>query len=116
MVTFTLPLLLLLYAGRHNSLPACCRRDGKHRCTMAMEATGWTSAGPVFRNALPDCPFRSHPSHPSGAKTASKITSTSVRLITNGAIHPKPRIFHSCFDSTLTSSRGPPVQSYGVSA
>ena len=114
MVTFTVPLLMLLYAGRHNSLPACCRRDGKHRCTMAMEATGWTSAGPVFRNALPDCPFRSHPSHPSGAKTASKITVTSVRLLTNGAIHHKPRIVHSSFNHSLKPSRGPPAQSDDV--
>jgi hypothetical protein len=114
--TFTAPLLLFLYAERDNSLPACCRRDGKHRCTMAMEGTGWTSAGPVFRNAFPDCPFRSHPSHPGGAKTASKITGTSIRLITNGAIHHKPRIVHPCFDSSLTPSRGPPIQSDGVSA
>jgi len=58
-----LPLCLSLVPPKGESaLPACCRRDGKHRCGMTLRL--WSSiqdaiGGPAVRTAAEPCPYRS---------------------------------------------------------
>jgi DNA-binding XRE family transcriptional regulator len=42
-----------LLADSESSLPACCRRDGKHHCAM----TEKEAAGPSWRTATRKCPL-----------------------------------------------------------
>jgi hypothetical protein len=57
------PLCLPLAPPRdESSLPACCRRDGKHRCGMAWRLQSSTqdqTNGPAVRSAAEPCPYRS---------------------------------------------------------
>jgi len=60
MVVFLSPFILPLFAASSDpeaSLPACCRRHGKHHCNMtaAMMAMLAASSGPVF--TAPPCPL-----------------------------------------------------------
>jgi len=54
-----------------NPLPACCRRDGKHRCGMALRlrpSIQDQTAGPAVRSVAEPCPYRlklSGPTSPS---------------------------------------------------
>lgn len=56
MVGFSLPLIAPLFASAYaeSSLPACCRRDGKHHCMMA-EAMG--QAPSRDRTVTEKCPY-----------------------------------------------------------
>src|SRR5271157_3827931 len=44
---FALPFL----RAQPNSMPACCRRDGKHHCSMSPSGDG-------FRTSAANCPYR----------------------------------------------------------
>jgi len=58
-----LPLSLPLVPPKGESaLPACCRRDGKHRCGMALRLGSSTedqTEGAAVRTAAEPCPYRS---------------------------------------------------------
>jgi hypothetical protein len=48
----------ILCANPGSNLPPCCRRDGKHRCAMAMAAMETeSSSGPAFRAVQARCPY-----------------------------------------------------------
>jgi len=46
----------LLCADSDAQLPACCRRGGKHHCSMMAVGGGHTSPGPAFSAFQPKCP------------------------------------------------------------
>lgn len=58
---FGLPVIQSLYAltpKSEASLPACCRRDGKHHCMMSMaERNQLASHGPQFQAPEEKCPY-----------------------------------------------------------
>ena len=58
-VTFSLQLLAsLLSAEPESKLPACCRRDGKHACSMMMKSPSASTAGNVsITRKKTSCPF-----------------------------------------------------------
>jgi hypothetical protein len=47
----------LLVADTDSNLPACCRRNGKHHCSMMPMAARESSLGPVARAIQPRCPY-----------------------------------------------------------
>jgi len=57
-----LPLCLpLARSTGESALPACCRRDGKHRCGMALRLRSSIqdeTNGPAARSAVEPCPYR----------------------------------------------------------
>jgi hypothetical protein len=57
LVGFSLPLIAPLFASGPSeaSLPACCRRDGKHHCMMAGMAMG--QAPLRYRTVTERCPY-----------------------------------------------------------
>ena len=112
-----LPALLPLYSSSESSLPACCRRDGKHRCVMALKAmAGPLESGRSFRNGSPDCPYRSHPSQLSGAHGAPLVSSTSIRSSSTGIVRCDHRLVPLSFSGAHTPSRGPPAIADGFSS
>jgi hypothetical protein len=60
---FLLPLFLpLSNLASDSTLPACCRRDGGHRCAMSARSRPPdlnASSGPLVRAVQPFCPYRS---------------------------------------------------------
>jgi hypothetical protein len=57
LVGFSFPLIAPLFASgpSESSLPACCRRDGKHHCMMASMMMG---AGPSSNETVSEkCPY-----------------------------------------------------------
>jgi hypothetical protein len=49
------PLIAPLLANTDSSLPACCRRNGKHHCSMM--SMGSPAPGPAVRAVRPRCPY-----------------------------------------------------------
>lgn len=110
---FSLSALLPLYSSSESSLPACCRRDGKHRCMMAMQVIrGFSEAGLAFRSTSPDCPYRSYPSHPGGARVAPFVSETSTHLPSSGIARYERCSVHLTVVSTLPPTRGPPASAH----
>ena len=110
LIAFGSPLALPLLASRtdaQRSLPACCRRNGAHRCTgMALSATD----GPAFK--APPCPVYPSPSTPplrlAAAVLAAALATTAEPL--RAAAPPalsRPRA-HSSIPSA-NPQRGPPA-------
>jgi hypothetical protein len=59
---FLLPLLMPFFSlGSESTLPACCRRDGKHQCAMASlfrQSVLSASSEPIVRALTPACSYR----------------------------------------------------------
>lgn len=92
------------------TVPACCRRDGKHRCMTAMSGFVRNSDdAAVFRNKLVDCPYRTHPSHLSGARSAPAIAAVSIPLTSTGGNHSQICPHRLLCRRLLKPSRGPPL-------
>ncbi|MGA2118622.1 MAG: hypothetical protein ABSH56_28180 [Bryobacteraceae bacterium] len=51
---FSFPLIAPLLADTDSTLPACCRRNGKHHCSMM--SMGSPSPGLAVRTIQPKCP------------------------------------------------------------
>jgi len=110
---FGLSALLPLYNSSESSLPACCRRDGKHRCMMAMKGIrAFSEAGLAFRSTSPECPYRSNPPHPGGAQVAPFVSETSTHLPSSGIAHYEIGNVHLTAVNTLPPTRGPPASAH----
>jgi len=108
LVGFLAPLAKLARAS--DDVPACCRRNGKHRCvaTMGVRA-GALDLTPTFRNLTPACPYRSHPSQLTGTRTAPRIPVISIWLSSNDAVESHRRTIFDSHHGSLAPTRGPPV-------
>ncbi len=58
-LVFSGPLISPIFAGTvdESSLPACCRRNGKHHCMMYAMMMGQIPGHPVFAEKCPYSPF-----------------------------------------------------------
>ena len=101
------PALLALTA--ESNLPACCRRDGKHRCSMEQNSAP-ASTGPAFR-AVSGCPmFPAGKSAPSAKQTGAALPAVTLSspvpeypaVAEHGA-----SLFQPAFERT-SPKRGPP--------
>jgi len=100
-----------LFADSESTLPPCCRRDGKHHCTMmAMLEMQEQSAGPAVKAKAQKCPmfpkaptpfFMGHPA-PSRAATLAEPVGT----------HPvakaQPEVLYRISHGRARQKRGPP--------
>ena len=99
--------LALVAAG--DSTPACCRRDGKHRCMMAMSGFVSNSDGnAVFRNKPADCPYRANPAQLTHPKSALPIAAVSMWLSSTHERHSETCPHRLLYRRLLKPSRGPP--------
>ena len=89
MLVFISPLVLPLFAATADpeaSLPACCRRHGKHHCHMTTEMMAMlaASSGPAL--TTPPCPFYPTAPLPSASSPPSSLSPPGL-----GPTSPRPR-------------------------
>lgn len=73
LVVFSFPLISpMLFARSESTLPACCRRDGKHHCSMESKADSPQPSGASALEGAPSrCPlFPKGSTMPSAGKTS----------------------------------------------
>jgi hypothetical protein len=51
-----LPIAAPLFASGEQTLPACCRRDGKHHCALSVDSTRESSSAPSISSTRTKCP------------------------------------------------------------
>jgi hypothetical protein len=104
-INFLLIFAAVLPAAAESNLPACCRRLGKHGCSMTS-----STAGPALQAAL--CPLypRGH-AVPAQAKASGVPTPVSTFAITvsHSALLPQTETRYRTSYSRDWQKRGPPV-------
>ena len=109
MIAFGSPLVLPLLAFSPDpqaSLPACCRRNGAHRCSgMASAATN----GPAFK--APPCPVYPSPSTPLRLTNAAIAAPPAplAALLRASAPPPLGRPYAHSSIASAHPKRGPPA-------
>jgi len=110
MLFFTLPLVSSVFgtAMAEGTVPACCRRDGKHHCAMPSEGLSEGSGARAFRSK---CPYT--PGVPPVLVLPSFTPATSVAIfagiIRHPAVSPQTEAqLHVSFDR-VRQKRGPPA-------
>jgi hypothetical protein len=104
-----LPYLSLL-ADSESNLPACCRRNGAHHCTMMAEmARDFAGQGPAFRTAACRCPFQKALT-PIGRLTTYPAASATVyaSVLSHPAVHLQTFVSGLISKSRSHQKRGPP--------
>jgi hypothetical protein len=109
-----LPLAAPLFAASsrdESSLPACCRRNGKHHCMGGMEMSAEASSKPAFRAPKDACPYApTLPTafHRNSFATFSR-TATSIVLQTHDTILAQTECKLRISRSRSRQKRGPPT-------
>jgi hypothetical protein len=95
-----------LLADSESSLPACCRRDGKHHCAMMEKET----AGPSWRTVTRKCP--SFPKRTVAFFTDQSAPPPEVRVGGWIVSHPvnkaQTEVLYRISHSRTRQKRGPP--------
>jgi hypothetical protein len=116
LAVFSFPLVTPVFAVNADSqLPACCRRDGKHRCAMlSMDlSTDMETQGPAVQATRLKCPY--YPATTgSPAKGNVAILKNSQAIFAWVAADPAvPALMEAQYRVDLSRSRqkrGPPAQ------
>jgi hypothetical protein len=109
-----LPLAAPLFAASsrdESSLPACCRRNGKHHCMGGMEMSSEASSKPAFNAPKDICPYA--PTLPTAIHRNSfatfSRTATSIVLQTHDTIVAQTECKLHISRSRSRQKRGPPT-------
>ncbi len=100
-----------LALGGSSQLPACCRRDGKHHCSMIMETSGAESAS---RERQIDAPPLRCPLFPSATAPSHAVAFVPAHAASFAGTAPPSAIFSSIEAGRRVSAergfrkRGPP--------
>ena len=110
-ISFTLVPLALLAGTSDSDLPACCRKDGKHKCAMA-EIASDEDSGPAFRG-VSRCPmFPSHlPFVAASSVTGAPAPYQSCEIVVASfpACAEQSATLYRISHSRSRQKRGPPV-------
>jgi len=108
-ISFTLA-PLSLFASADDDLPACCRKDGKHKCAMSdMAMADDDAGGPTLRSAS-RCPmFPVHP--PSGIASVFALApdqTTELSAVLFPACAEQAEALYRISFNRSRQKRGPP--------
>jgi hypothetical protein len=123
-LSFVLPALLsfpliapFLLAGMDSTLPACCRRNGQHHCSMPSSMTADTTmvddgAGPAIRPGFSRCPsypVATYPSSESKLAPATNSQAIFASIVSHPAVQAQTEARHRVSFSRSRQKRGPPA-------
>ena len=112
---FLLPLFIPIFnLGSESTLPACCRRDGKHRCAMFVHFRHpvlGASSEPILSATIPACPYRLHWLMPpvSRAFFAPFVPVSTVLTVSCPALGLETTLLARLSDFRSHRKRGPPL-------
>jgi hypothetical protein len=124
LLSFVLPALLsfpliapLLLEGLDSTLPACCRKNGQHHCSMPASmttdaTTGDMSGGPAIRagvSCCPNYPVATYPSSESMLALATNSQAVFASLVSHPAIQAQTEARRRVSFSRTRQKRGPPA-------
>lgn len=99
----------ILFSGAESSLPACCRRDGHHHCSV-MQTGGLPTDGPAFAAALQKCPL--FPTVVSGVKGIHayliKARAENAHCVDEPLTSAQSQSPHCSLSVRIELERGPP--------
>ena len=105
------PLLALSSSDPEASLPACCRRNGHHHCTMTDQAMRSAGSGTQARQTPQRCAFYPRavtaPLFPFDSAPAASATHYA-QVASHPAIHPQTDAFYRLSLDRSRQKRGPP--------
>ena len=104
-----------LFQDAESSLPACCRRDGKHHCGMAdrdvADAVQMPSSGPSVDALHGKCPFFPNGGAlvpESGPALLAASQTAGVSIVSQAANPAQVEAGYRIFFNTSHQKRGPP--------
>jgi hypothetical protein len=102
----------VLFARQESKLPACCRKDGRHHCSMAnMGASSSESSGPNLQAANSRCPvYPSNGVAPAMAKAGVPTLAAEffAGVVSHPAGHAQTEARRRVSLSRACQKRGPP--------
>jgi hypothetical protein len=108
------PLRAINLTAPDPSLPPCCRRDGKHHCTMmasVLAAEQNSQAGPQFRRIPEPCPYRLAPPACRSIRSIAATSSFEIHagIKSDQAVPPQVANLAQLSESRVHFKRGPPI-------
>jgi hypothetical protein len=99
-------------ADTDSELPACCRRNGKHHCSMMAMADQKSPPGPAVRAIQPKCPYypaaNAVPSEPNAALPGN-FPAISALFFSRSAGRARTEAGYRISFSRSRQKRGPPA-------
>ncbi|QHS53506.1 hypothetical protein [Edaphobacter sp. 12200R-103] len=114
MAIFGMPLFAPLVASgalSEASLPACCRRNGKHHCSMTMRNGGFLADhAPAWQAPLERCPYYPARTTTSPSSTLAMIAAPSIfaELVSHPTGHAQTESKLRISRDRARQKRGPP--------
>ena len=99
----------LFASGPQDNLPACCRRGGKHHCSM-LSAEGRNTSGPSLRNSpCPQYPLHVFAVQTSSALLVAPAVAPDIRTPKRPSAILSFDVVRSANRTDANSKRGPPL-------
>jgi len=111
-ITMGLPMAGPLFASGESSVPACCRRSGKHQCMQMMlsSAGAGSQSMPAFSGAGMKCPLLPRVMASSSHRQVGLSTSAAVfaEIVSHPAVSPQSQCNYRVSLGRSHHKRGPP--------